>query len=253
MTFVLTSNQMEQLSAMISDKGLEAVLSGIGEITKQILLEKEGNTKTIVKKKNVICESVTIDNIEDIQNNEKFKDGMDFDILQDCIAVYKNTITNEKRINKSLKKKKIRLTNCPSHITENLAKFAIYKKYNTMPSWDTDKGDLVNNLSGKLTRLEVKGSINLFNGPPTFGPTEYWDKIYFVDCMNILKDIYTIYEVELSNESDIWKKIKVSNTQTFYDQCLQKRRPRISFEKLKNQLGNQCKIIFKGHISELKC
>jgi hypothetical protein len=177
------------------------------------------------------------------------KDGMTFSTLNKCIAVYKDTITNEKKINKSLKNKKIRLSNCPSHITENLAKFAIVRKYGIMPTWDTDKGDLSMKLPSK--KIEVKGSLNFANGPATFGPTENWDIIYFVDCVKFMDNIYTIYEIKLSNISEVWKNIKVSKKQTFHDQCKQQRRPHIKFKKLKHQLGNYCKLIFDGHISVL--
>jgi len=36
----------------------------------------------------------------------------------------------------------------------------------------------------------------------------------------------------------------VNKDQTFHDQCRQKRRPRIVFRELQNQLGPHCKLIF---------
>jgi hypothetical protein len=176
---------------------------------------------------------------------------MNYNLLNRTIDIYNRTINDEKEINTFLKNKKIRLSNFPSHISENIAKLAINKKYRFMPNWDTDKGDLILKTKTRIIRMEVKGSINLFNGPPTFGPTEEWDIIYFVDGVNTMEKKYKVYEIKLSNNSHKWKNIKVNKTQTYYDQCLQKRRPRIVFRELQSQLGNDCKLIFDGNINEL--
>ena len=181
------------------------------------------------------------------KNLMKIKDSMNITNLKRCIDIYINTINIETIINQDLNKKKIRYSNFPSHISENIVKFAIAKKYKIMPNWDTHKGDLVlNNL-----RIEVKGSINLYNGPPTFGPTEYWDRIYFVDGIDFKLNKYDIYEIKLSSSSEKWKNLKVNKTETFFDQCLQKRRPRLTFYEIKKQLNDDCKLFFSGHISEL--
>lgn len=182
---------------------------------------------------------------------KKEKDGMTYELLDKCIDNYNSTIIKEEMINKSLKYKKIRLSNFPSHISENIAKFSIYKKYGMLPTWDTKKGDLVLQLGSTTLKLEVKGSIDLFKGPPTFGPTEDWDIIYFVDGVNTKEKKYKVYEIKLSNKSTIWKNIKLNKTETFYEQCIQKRRPRILFNNIKNEVKDHCKLIFDGHISNL--
>jgi hypothetical protein len=180
------------------------------------------------------------------------QDSMTLKILDNCIDVYNNTIINEKQINMLLNNKKIRLSNFPSHISENIVKFVFSKIYKIMPTWDTNKGDLcINNKIHKFIRIEVKGSINLYNGPPTFGPTEEWDYIYFVDGINTYNKIYKVYEVRLSNYNNKWKNIQINKTQSYSLQCQEKRRPRIMFKDLQKQLGNDCKLIFDGHISEL--
>ena len=183
--------------------------------------------------------------------NKKLNDSMSYDLLNKSIDNFNITINNEKEINKLLKKRKIRYSNFPSHISENIAKFAIYKKYGRIPNWDTDKGDLIFKNKSQIIRLEVKGSIDLSNGPPTFGPTEEWDRIYFVDGVNTSEKRYKVYEIILSNRSDTWKNIKLNKKQTYNDQCLQKRRPRLTFSEIQTQLSEYCKLIFDGHISEL--
>jgi len=178
-------------------------------------------------------------------------DGMTPDMLLRCIESYRQTIQNEKEMNAKLTNKKIRYSNFPSHISENIAKFAFGKKYGIMPTWDTKVGDLVVSKMSSPIRLEVKGSLNLANGPPTFGPTEVWDRILFVDAVDMYNDNYLVYEIQLSNQSQEWKQLKVSETQTYYDQCQQGRRPRLAFEKIQNQVGNKCNLIFDGHIKSL--
>ena len=121
-----------------------------------------------------------------------------------------------------------------------------------MPMWDTDKGDLTIYDGDKLLRLEVKGSLDLIsNSANSFGPTENWDSIYFLDGVQTSQKIYTIYEIKLSNKSHIWQNIKVNKTQTYLDQCNQGRRPRIRWKELREQLGTHIKRIFSGHILAL--
>lgn len=185
--------------------------------------------------------------------NKKKKDGMTFKLLNRCIDVYNDTIIHEKMINTILKRKKIRLSNFPSHISENIAKFAIYKKYNILPSWDTQKGDLCMQLtSTNQLQLEIKGSIDLEKGLSTFGPTEKWDYIYFVDGKDTLFKYYKVYEIQLSNENVLWKNMQISQTETYQDQCHQRRRPRIRFNEIKKQLGSKCQLIFDNNISHLE-
>ena len=179
-------------------------------------------------------------------HNKKLKDNMTLELLERCIDNYNNTIMMEKQINTHLSKKKIRQSNFPSHISENIAKFAICKRYGIMPTWDTEKGDLFIN-----SQLEVKGSIDLHNGPPTFGPTEVWSHIFFVDGVDTQLKKYKVYHFPLSNDSDKWRNLKVNKTETYHDQCIQKRRPRLSFKQIQSQLPNECTLIFDGHISQL--
>lgn len=186
------------------------------------------------------------------KKNRQLIDSMTYSLLNRAIDNYNKTITEEKKINTLLKNKKIRISNFPSHISENIAKFVYNNKYKFMPNWDTDKGDLILKIKTKTIRIEVKGSIDLFKAPPSFGPKEEWDIIYFVNGINTLEKKYKVYEIKLSNKSDKWKNIQVNRNHTFYDQCCQGRRPRILFSKIQEQLNIHCKLIFDGHISELQ-
>ena len=190
------------------------------------------------------------------RNNQSIillQDSMTFDLLMQCIDQYNNTIIFEKNINRQLKNKKIRQSNFPSHISENIVKFAYCKKYKIMPTWDTETGDLQlhYNPTEKI-KIEVKGSINLYNGPPTFGPTEYWDIILFIDGKDTLNKNYKIFEIRLSPNTPQWEQLMVNKKETYKDQCKAGRRPRLAFKEIHNQLQNYCKVIFDGHIDSLK-
>ena len=177
--------------------------------------------------------------------NKKQKDNMTIDIVQKILKNYNKNYKFNKKINKSLSKKKLRNNNFPSEISENLVKFAIFKKYKIFPTWDTKIGDLqLCNI-----KIEVKGFMS--NGPSSFGPTEKWRILYFVDCKDHMKMSFKIYEIFLSNDSEIWKNIKINKTQTYECQCKEKRRPRICFKDIKTQIPSHCKLIFSGNIKEL--
>jgi hypothetical protein len=135
---------------------------------------------------------------------KSLKDSMNLDILNNLLDNYIDNFNKLKEINKKLSNKKCRNENFPSHISENIAKFAIYKKYGIMPNWDTEKGDLV--ILEK--QIEVKGFMS--DGPSSFGPTENWNWIYFVDAKDFLKKNFKIYEIKLSNKNNIWKNIILS-------------------------------------------
>lgn len=179
----------------------------------------------------------------------KPSDNFDHQLIEEHIDHYNLTIKLEKETNQQLGKKKIRHTNLPSHISENIVKFAFYHKYQIMPTWDIKPGDLI--IAPIQMRLEVKGSLDLSNGPPSFGPTESWDRIYFLDAKRITEKIFKVYEVKLSDQDPKWQNLKVSRNETFQQQCQSKRRPRMSFKLIQDQLRDDCQLIFNGHISEL--
>lgn len=182
----------------------------------------------------------------------KLKDGIDFKLLNIYLQNYKNTILEQKKINIILNKRKIRMSNFPESISENIVKFAIFKKYNIMPNWDTSVGDLEIDLIYKKYKIEVKGGLDLSKGPSSFGPNAKWDIIYFIDAKNMLENIFTIYEIKLSNNSLMWKNLEVSKDVLWKDFIKTGKRPRFNFNIIKNQLPN-CKInkIFEGNLNEL--
>lgn len=185
------------------------------------------------------------------------KDNMTIDILTRMIDKYNEYILFIKNINMELSKKKIRNINYPSEISENIVKFALLKKYKVCGNWDTNSGDLL--LLDK--RIEIKGFSS--NGPSSFGPEEYWDWIYFIDCRDSINKNFIIYEIKLSNKNKIWRNIIISGSNNKKNSKIKKMgdlcdtgkggiRPHITFESIKNQLGDKyCKIIFNGYLTDL--
>lgn len=141
---------------------------------------------------------------------------------------------------------KIRHQNPPEDITENIAKFIIRNYENDCCLWckSIDKnGDLY---SSKYTHpIEVKAFTS--NGPLQFGPNKKFDVLYFLDlrkCMN--EDKIVLWKVNLSNDCLDMKCVKISKRQTYDDQCKEKRRPHISWDKLYPQITKHCIQIYEN-------
>lgn len=183
-----------------------------------------------------------------LYKNETFNYNMIYQFLDKYIE-YNNFIDN---LNSSLIYKKIRHNNFPSEISENIVKYIIYKKYNIMPIWDSSStGDLILKFNNKYIqnkKIEIKAFSSI--GPISFGPTESWDWIYFVDCTEYNKYIFKIYELKKSNTNTNWLNIYINQQQTFLEQIKQKRRPRIKFNNLYKQLLD-IKLIYHDSIKNL--
>ena len=153
-----------------------------------------------------------IKNIKISNNLKTLLDKITINILIDDINehIRHSKYINERNTYLGNKHKLWRNDNFPSHISENICKFAIFKKYGIMPTWNTSKGDLQIVMDNSVIQIEVKGFMS--DGPSSFGPIENWDIIYFVDCKNFENKKFKVYEINLSNTSDIWKKLKIKGT-----------------------------------------
>lgn len=61
-----------------------------------------------------------------------------------------------------------------------------------------------------------------------------------------MNDIIILWKVNVTNDSPEWKKLKMNKTETFEEQCIQKRRPHISWDKIYGQIGHLCEKIYEG-------
>lgn len=182
------------------------------------------------------------------KNNKKLKDGMTKDLVKQLLDNFILSYLFLNKINLNLTYKKCRHENFPSHISENIVKFAFLKKFNIIPTWYCKPGDL--ELLGK--KIEVKGFSS--SGPSSFGPTENWDILCFVDCTKFLEKRFKIYIIKLSNKNIIWKNIKFTKNLT-YEEIVNKNsrgQLRCCFSDIYSQIPKEYKyIIFDGHIDEL--
>ena len=156
------------------------------------------------------------------------------------MAYVKSRIESGKRL-----QIRFRLPCIPEDISENIIKFAIHRHGDTTSRWDC-KGDL---LSSKVGKQECKCFTS--DGPLSFTPSSEWDEIYFMDARNWLDHHFIIWKCTLRRSSDEWKQIRVSKTQTFEDQCLQGRRPRLSWDSLYPQIQAYCEKIAEGMLEDM--
>lgn len=142
----------------------------------------------------------------------------------------------------------IRHQNPPEDVTENIAKFIIRNFHNDSScKWAKaigKKGDLFSKKYTDLQPPEVKSFIS--DGPSSFGPKKKFGAIYFLDMRNWLNDSFVLWHVNLTNESPAWKKLKMNKTQTNEEQCDEKRRPHISWDKIYPQISEHCTKVYEG-------
>ena len=138
--------------------------------------------------------------------------------------------------------KKIRQPNFPEIISEYFAKIFYCEKYKKKVKFGSS-GDLV--CDNK--KIEVKAFAS--DGPSSFGPDEKWQELIFVDAKAFMEKKFKIYIIKLSNNSEKWKNIKVSSTETFSKQCIDGKRPRICFNQIQKLLNDDVEMIFDGTLS----
>lgn len=73
--------------------------------------------------------------------------------------------------------------------------------------------------------------------------------MYFLDASDFLNKNFKIYKINLSNDSEIFKNIKINSTKTYKDVCDEGKRPRINFKELQKQLKNNIILVHIGNIN----
>ena len=140
----------------------------------------------------------------------------------------------------------LRFPNFPECISENIIKeyINIIEKRNCICSLTS--GDLQVN-EKKNIKIEVKCFTS--SGPTSFGPTENWDEIYFLDAFNFMEKKFKIYKLNLSNMSDEFCSIKINSDKTYKQVCEEGKRPRICFKLLKEQLDKYVDKVYDGTLN----
>jgi len=189
-------------------------------------------------------------------NNEQYDDNYPIELLIRRYTTYREQYIELKFINERYGIS-IRQQNPPEDITENIVKYIIRKYENDNTCiWCKGvnkkyklKGDLYSNNYDKNYPIEVKSFTS--DGPSQFGPNKKFGKLYFLDLRNWLNNIIILWKVNLSNESETFKNIKMNKNQTHKEQCDEKRRPHISWDKLYPQIHEYCEKIYEGSFDEI--
>jgi len=141
---------------------------------------------------------------------------------------------------------KFRMPSIPEDISENIIKFILRNHYNDVSTWNCKSGDLYSTKNGQQECKSFTSS-----GPISFSPISHWDEIYFLDATKWFDGNFKLYKVKLKKNSDEWKSIKINKKQTFYEQTLQRRRPRLTWKKLYEQINTNCQLIFNKNIYQI--
>ena len=140
-----------------------------------------------------------------------------------------------------------RIPNMPEYISENIIKF-ILRSVGHKVVWN-GLGELQSSEDGKL---EFKCFATSSPCSFSYNRKDTWNKIYFLDSREYLEeDRFILYCVNLSNTSDEWKNIMVNKTDTMESQQKQKKRPRISWDKLYTQIEDHVDIVFDGTFQDI--
>lgn len=184
-------------------------------------------------------------------------DSYNGDILKRRFYSHKQYVQDAIKIRDEIKLP-IRLPNMPEDISENIVKMILYNHpgqfqdktskwtKSIMKKGQKITGDLVSEKEGTQ---ECKCFTS--DGPPSFGPQENWDVIYFLDARGWLSDKFVLWRIPLSNKSTEWKSIKMNKNETHESQSAQGRRPRITWESLKPQIERHCQKVFEGSFDDI--
>jgi hypothetical protein len=137
-----------------------------------------------------------------------------------------------------------RRPNIPELISENIIKYIKYNEDDTITR--NCVGDLQSNKTGKI---EVKCFSS--EGPISFSPQPSWNIIYFVDFRKWKENKFKCYECNIASYSKKWGSIKINKKEIFNEQCKSKRRPRIGWDKLFEQIKDDTKLLFEGDIDSI--
>jgi hypothetical protein len=149
----------------------------------------------------------------------------------------------------------IRMPNMPEDISENMTKFIIHHHVRDATSkWTKGIKGKGPKITGDLVSdIEKTQEVKCFtsDGPPSFGPKENWDVIYFLDARDWLNERFVLWRVPLKNVSAEWRAVKMNKDQTSEEQSEEGRRPRITWESLYPQIKDHAGKVFEGTFDEI--
>jgi len=110
-------------------------------------------------------------------------------------------------------------------------------------------GDLYSDKYNANNQIEVKAFTS--DGPSSFGPKKLFGVIYFLDMRHWLDNKFTLWRVNVSNNSPEWKNIKMNKIQTYNAQCKEGRRPHISWDNIYSQISNKCIKVYDDNFENI--
>jgi len=99
-------------------------------------------------------------------------------------------------------------------------------------------------------KIEIKAFSS--SGPSSFGPTESWDILIFLDCIRWKEKYFKCNIINLANTDVNWQSLKMNQSETYKDQCNRKIRPRIHYDNIKSQIDEKyIKTVFEGYLFDI--
>lgn len=139
---------------------------------------------------------------------------------------------------------KIRRPVFPETISEHIVLKFLQKQNTEGITYTTDpSGDLLKIDNASLIKYKIEVKCSSSKGHLSFGPTQKFEELYCVDASDFLNDKIIIYKINEPKK----KELHVNEFETFQQQCDQKRRPRISLQKILSNLSFT--KVFDGNIS----
>jgi len=152
---------------------------------------------------------------------------------------------------------KIRLPNFQEGLSENMVRLFI-KNHEKRNCECAKIGDLqvienIKNENKEELIINTKIEVKCFSstGPTSFGPSESWDEIYFLDACDFPNNKFKIYKCNLSNNSKEWSNIMINKNKNYLTVCKEGKRPRLGFNMIKSQLKDNIKLVFDGNFNDM--
>lgn len=166
--------------------------------------------------------------------------------VKNLVDAYRDYCTVRQTIYKGTNTKH-RMPNFPEDISENIIRQYILNVEKRNCIWNTKMGDLEILDPAKSLQVEVKCFSS--TGPLSFGPTERWDELYWLDATDLIfNENIKIYHTKYAFEDEIIKTIPVNKKETFYHQCRQKRRPRFTLSLLQKHEPSAVVLVYSGKL-----
>lgn len=145
--------------------------------------------------------------------------------------------------------KHCRVPNFPESVSEPMVYLAMKKKGRDARYFEVATGDLTEGINND--KIESKASCG--NGPSSFGPTEHWKRLAYINVYNHTHCRIRI--IDIPDMDDCFQKLVLSKRtgRTYADYCRNKCRPRFDLDKFitEHVKNEEISTIYEGPILDL--